>query len=152
MGGMTEGWGYIALAAAGAVVVFAVVVSRRRRRVSGLPAIAEVPLSTLRAILSGMEVAATTLVRDSTVECFGDYRRDPGLLIVEVQTDTEAGANRLIAEADLGTRLTELLTAKGYPPAAIPRVGLTIRSRERLAQEAIALREQGDIARWSGEN
>lgn len=147
---MAGGVELFGLAAAGAIVA-AVLVRRRRRPAATALAVNEVTLGSLRAIVSGMEVAATTLVRGATVECLGNYRRDPGLLVVEVQTETEAEANRLIAEGGLMERLQALLQASRYPPAAIPQVGLTIRSRERLAREELALLEQEDIARWSGE-
>lgn len=106
------------------------------------------PLATLSRIISGMEIAAS-MVPDATVELFGDYARDPSLMVVEVQAATEADANRLIVDGNLPDRLRELLQSNGYPPAAIPQVGLTIRSRERLAHEAAALREQEDLARWA---
>lgn len=147
---MAGGVELFGLAAAGATVA-AVFVLRRRRPATTALAVREVSLSSLRSIVSGMEVAATTLVRGATVECLGNYRRDPGLLVVEVQTETEAEANRLIAEGGLMERLQALLQASRYPPAAIPQVGLTIRSRERLAREELALLEQEDIARWSGD-
>lgn len=136
------------LAAAGALGAAALVLLRRRPRTTA-PALIEVPLATLRAVVSGMEVAASSLARGATVECMGDYRRDPRLLVVEVQTASEADANRLIAEGDLTARLQALLRDNHYPPAAIAQVGLTIRSRERLSREAAALREQEDLGRWS---
>lgn len=151
MVGINEGLKLAGLAALAVGALGMLARARRRRPNETLPAVAGVQLVTLRGVISGMEVAASSLVGDSTVECFGDYRRDPGLLVVEVQTDTEAGANRLIAEGDLSARLVQLLRDKGYPPAAIERVGLTIRSRERLAREAAALQEQEDIARWNGD-
>ena len=138
------GFAVLAVGAAG-------MLARALRRPSSGTAlmVAGVSLTTLRAVISGMEIAATAIARDATVECFGDYVRDPGLLVVEVRTATEADANRLIAESDLPNRLRELLASNGYPPMAIPQVGLTIRSRERLAHEAAALREQEDLARWA---
>jgi hypothetical protein len=144
---MAGGLGFFGLAAAGAIGAAVLVLLRRPKR-TGL-AVIEVPLSTLRAVVLGMEVAASALVRRATVECLGDYRRDPSLLVVEVQTATEADANRLIAEGDLPARLHALLRDNAYPPDAIGQVGLTIRSRERLEYEAAALREQEDLARWA---
>lgn len=143
---MAGGLAFIGLAAAGAVATFLLAA---RKKGSGLPAQAEVPLTTLRAVVSGMEIAATSMARGVSVECFGDYRRDPALLVVEVRTTTEADADRLIAEGDLPARLREILRDNGYPAAAISRVGLTIRSRERLKREAAALLDQEDLARWA---
>jgi hypothetical protein len=144
---MAGGLAFIGLAAAGAVATF--LLAARKRRGGGLPARAEVPLTTLRAVVSGMEIAATSMARGVSVECFGDYRRDPALLVVEVRTVTEADADRLIAEGDLPARLREILRDNAYPAAAIPQVGLTIRSRERLKREAAALQDQEDLARWA---
>ncbi len=145
---MAGGSELFGLAAAGAVGAAALVLLRRRSRTSAL-AVVEVPLTTLRAVISGMEVSASSLVRGATVECMGDYRRDPGLLVIEIQTATEADANRLITDGDLNARLQGLLRDSGYPASAIAQVGLTIRSRERLEHEAAALREQEDLARWA---
>ncbi|MDQ0465102.1 hypothetical protein QO010_002886 [Caulobacter ginsengisoli] len=139
----------VGLALAGAVGAFALVALRRRRPATTAPAVIGVDLMTLRAVVLGMEVAASHLVRGASVECLGDYRSDPRRLVVEVLTRTEADADRLIAEGGLDGRLRELLGRHGYPAGAIAEVGLTIRSQQRLEREAAALREQEDLSRWA---
>jgi hypothetical protein len=120
----------LALLVVAALVGLALALRRR------LPAAQQgVGLMTLRSVVSGMEIAASAFVAGATAECLGDYQRDPRRLVVQVLTRTEADSQRLIAEADLGHRLRELLTAGGYPAAAIAEVGLSIRSREALRDE-----------------
>ncbi|WP_183204088.1 hypothetical protein [Brevundimonas lenta] len=85
-----------------------------------------------RRVERAMIAHARTIVPKADGFSFGAIDIDPKHLAVWITTPTDRERDRLARDPAVAARFREILAEEGYPPAAIPDVGLAFESQETV--------------------